>query len=140
MNIVYAEGLTVKSSPIDGRGCYATRHFPKSRKIAEYIGERISRREIARRLRGKRRIHICAIDSYWAIDGSVGGNCTQFINHSCQPNCSIRIVHGHILFYALRDIRPGEELVVDYEISYHSDRKACQCGAPECRGRINLPG
>lgn len=138
MNIVYAEGLTVKSSPIDGRGCYATKHFTKGRKIAEYVGERISRHEIARRLRGKRRIHICAINSYWAIDGSIGGNGTQFINHSCQPNCSIRIVAGRILFFALRDIKPGEELVVDYEISYHSDRKACRCGAPECRGRINL--
>ncbi|MFZ4985597.1 MAG: SET domain-containing protein [Blastocatellia bacterium] len=138
MNIVCAEGLTVKHSPIDGRGCFATRHFPRGRKIAEYAGERISRREIARRLRGKRRIHICAVDSYWAIDGSKGGNGTQFINHSCQPNCSIRIVSGHILFFALYDISPGEELVVDYEVSYHSDRKSCHCGAADCRGRINL--
>ncbi len=133
----YAAGLTVKRSPIDGRGCYATSRFLKGRKIAEYAGERISRREIARRLRGRRRIHICGIDSYWAIDGQVHGNGTQFINHSCQPNCRIRIVRGHILFFALRDIEPGEEILLDYESSYHSNRKACQCGAPACRGRIN---
>ncbi|NBO65836.1 MAG: SET domain-containing protein-lysine N-methyltransferase [Acidobacteria bacterium] len=122
MNKDYADGLTVKLSPIDGRGCFTTSHFPKGRKIAEYVGERISRREIARRLRGKRRIHICAIDTYWA----------------CQPNCTIRIISGHILFFALRDIDPGEELLVDYEVSYHSDRKTCRCGSPRCRGRINI--
>lgn len=135
--VEYAAGLTVKKSSIDGRGCFATTRFLKGRKIAEYVGERISRREIARRLRGQRRIHICGIDSYWSIDGRQGGNGTQFINHSCQPNCSIRIIRGHILFFARRDIEPGEEILLDYENSYHSNRKACHCGAPGCRGRIN---
>ncbi len=132
-------GLEVRSSPIDGRGCFATVRFRKGRRIAKYEGERISRREIARRLRGKRRIHICGLNSYWAIDGSHGGNGTQFINHSCQPNLSLRIVDEEILFFAKRDIEVGEELTLDYESSYHSDRKSCHCGAPECRGRINKP-
>lgn len=132
-----APGIEVRPSAIDGRGCFATSRFRKGRKIAEYEGERISRHEIARRLKGKRRIHICAIDSYWAIDGSRHGNGTQFINHSCRPNCSVRIIRGHILFFALRDIEPGEEILLDYEQSYHSDRKLCNCGAPGCRGKIN---
>jgi uncharacterized protein len=134
----YAPGLTVKDSPIDGRGCFTTRAFAKGRKIAEYEGERISRAETARRLRGKRRIHICAVDTYWAIDGSVGGNGTQYINHSCDPNCYIKIIHGHILFFAKRDIAPGEEVTADYVLSYHSDRTGCSCGAESCRGTINL--
>jgi SET domain-containing protein len=37
----------------------------------------------------------------------------------------------------LRDIEPGEELLLDYGESYHSNRKRCWCGAPSCRGRIN---
>jgi SET domain-containing protein len=135
--VEYAAGLTVKKSSIDGRGCFATTRFLKGRKIAEYVGERISLPEISRRLRGQRRIHICGLDSTWAIDGRQGGNGTQFINHSCQPNCSIRIIRGRILFFALRDIQPGEEILLDYEDSYHSDRKSCQCGASACRGRIN---
>jgi len=137
MKVTYAEGITVKKSAIDGRGCFATIPFRKGRKIAEYVGEKISRRETARRLAGKRRIHICAIDTYWAIDGSIKGNGTQFINHSCEPNVSMRLMRGHLLFFALRDIEPGEELLLDYEWSYHSDRKSCQCGAPGCRGTIN---
>jgi uncharacterized protein len=134
----YAPGITVKPSAIDGLGCFATKFFPKGRKIAEYEGERISRAETARRLKGKRRIHICAVDIYWAIDGSVGGNGTQYINHSCDPNCYIKIIYGHILFFARRDIQPGEELTVDYVLSYHDDRTGCSCGAASCRGTINL--
>ena len=89
-------------------------------------------------MRGKRRLHICAVDSYWGIDASRGGNGSQFVNHSCQPNTFVRITHGHVIFFALRDISPGEELTLDYVESYHPDTKGCRCGAPGCRGTINL--
>ncbi|MGH9935459.1 MAG: SET domain-containing protein [Blastocatellia bacterium] len=132
-----APGVEIGPSRIDGKGCFAAIAFKKGRKIAEYAGERISRHEVARRVKNRRRIYISAIDSYWAIDGSRGGNGTQFMNHSCEPNCYLKVVHGHILFFALRDIEPGEEILLDYGESYHSDRKRCSCGAPSCRGRIN---
>ena len=132
-----APGVEIRPSKIDGLGCFATTAFKKGRKVAEYDGERIPRYEVARRLKNKRRIYICGIDSYWAIDGGCGGNGTQFINHSCEPNCYSKVIHGHILFFALRDIEPGEELLLDYGESYHSNRKRCSCGAPSCRGRIN---
>jgi SET domain-containing protein len=137
MKSLSAKGVAVKPSRIDGKGCFAVDRFPKGRKIAEYAGEKISRREIARRLKGKRRIHICGLNSYWAIDGSRLGNGTQYINHSCEPNCYVKIIHDHIIFFALRDIEPGEEILLDYEESYHSNKKRCDCGAPSCRGRIN---
>ncbi|MGB8508570.1 MAG: SET domain-containing protein-lysine N-methyltransferase [Pyrinomonadaceae bacterium] len=134
----FALGIEVRPSRIDGKGCFATMEFKKRRKIAELTGERVSRVEAARRMRGRRRLHICAIDSYWGIDASRGGNGTQYINHSCAPNCFVRIMHGRIIFFALRDIEPGEEITLDYVESYHPDTKGCRCGAPLCRGTINL--
>ena len=133
-----APGIRVGRSKIDGRGCFATRRFKKGRKIVELVGERVSRVEAARRMRGKRRLHICGIDSYWGIDSSRGGNGSQFINHSCQPNTYLRIIHEHIIFFALRDIEPGEELTLDYMDSYHPDDYPCRCGVKNCRGTINL--
>src|ERR1041384_5629010 len=133
-----APGIAVGRSKIDGRGCFAAVKFRKWQKIAELVGERVSRVEAARRMRGRERLHICAIDSYWGIDGSRGGNDSQFINHSCQPNCFVKIVHGHIIFFALRDIAPGEEITMYYVNSYHPDTKRCRCGATGCRGTINL--
>ncbi len=138
MKAELAEGIEVRSSGIDGKGCFATAPFRKGRKIAELTGERIARVEAARRMRGRERLHICAIDTYWGIDGSRGGNGTQYVNHSCEPNSFVRIIHGHIIFFALRDIRPGEEITLDYVESYHPDTKRCRCGSPKCRGTINL--
>ncbi len=132
-----AHGLAVMKSPINGQGCFATAFFRGRHKIAEYTGERVSRREAARRARHRRKLRICAINSNWSLDGSVGGNGTHYINHSCEPNCYMRITHGHILFIALRDIHPGEEITLDYVTTHHSDKKRCRCKAPSCRGTIN---
>ena len=132
-----APGLEVRASSIDGKGCFASRRFPKGRKIAEYAGERITTREAERRAQSRRRLRICAIDRRWSLDGARGGNGTHYINHSCRPNSYMRITRGHILFMALRDIRPGEEITIDYETTLHSDKKKCRCNAPGCRGTIN---
>ena len=132
-------GLAIKESRIDGKGCFAVRFFPSGKKIAEYAGERISRREVARRARRRRKLRICAINSYWSLDGSIGGNGTHYINHSCDPNSYMKILYGHILFIARRDIHPGEEITLDYVMTYHSDRKKCHCKSPVCRGTINRP-
>lgn len=137
MKRTLAHGLAIQESPINGQGCFATVAFPKGRKIAEYAGERISRWEVARRARRRRKLRICAIDSYWSLDGSVGGNGTHYINHSCEPNAYMKTLRGHVLFFALRDIEAGEEITVDYVATYHSDRKRCHCGAASCRGTIN---
>jgi SET domain-containing protein len=132
-----AEGIEVRPSRIDGRGCYAVVPFKRRRKVAELAGERISRVEAARRMRGKRRLHICAIDAYWNVDSSRGGNGTQYINHCCEPNAFMRVVAGRILIFALRDIEPGEEITLDYGETYHPDSYRCRCGAPSCRGTLN---
>jgi uncharacterized protein len=131
-----APGLAVAKSAIHGKGCFATVGFKRRRKIAEYTGEKITNAEAERR--GHRRVlRISGLDNRWSIDGSVGGNGTHYINHSCRPNCFMQTVHGRLLVLALRDIRPGEEIVLDYESSLHSDRKRCTCNAPGCRGTIN---
>ena len=136
MKLKLSPGLTIKESPIDGRGCLAAAHFSRRRKIAEYTGERISNAEAKRRA-GRRVLRICGIDDRWSLDGSRGGNGTHYINHSCEPNSFMKVVYGHILFIALRDIKPGEEITIDYESTLHSDQKRCTCGARKCRRTIN---
>jgi uncharacterized protein len=137
MKLKLAPGLSIRKSGINGKGCFATRCFPRRKMIAEYSGERITDAEAQRRARRRRVLRICAIDSRWSLDGSRGGNGTHYINHSCRPNSFMKILYGHIQFYALRDIRPGEEITIDYEYTLHPDSKRCHCCAPDCRGTIN---
>jgi SET domain-containing protein len=135
-----AHGLTVKKSSINGRGCFATLLFTRGKKVADYTGELITTAEATRRAANRRVLRICAIDSRWSLDGSLGGNGTHYVNHSCEPNCYMKIHYGRIQFYALRDIRPGEEITVDYEMTLHPDTKRCTCKSASCRGRINRQG
>ena len=136
MSLKLAPGLSIQKSSIQGKGCFATKSFRRRHKIAEYTGELIPDQESRRRaLRSK--LRICDIDGRWSLDGSRGGNGRHYINHSCEPNAYMKTLHGHILFLALHDIHPGEEITVDYEQTLHPDSKRCTCGASKCRGTIN---
>jgi uncharacterized protein len=68
----------------------------------------------------------------------VNGSGAQYINHCCEPNLAARIVRGHILYLAVRDIRAGEELTVDYHFDADVEKVPCACGSLKCRGTINI--
>lgn len=129
--------LEIRQSSIHHRGVFALEPIPAGRKVIEYTGERISRRETKRRGAG-RITYLFTLDSYWTLDGAVGGSGAEIINHSCEPNLHSRIVKGHILYISKRDIRKGEELTVDYLFPKDIGRVACVCGADACRGTINV--
>ena len=56
-------------------------------------------------------------------------------NHSCEPNVGMT---GQIGLIAMRDIRDGEEICLDYAMCDGSsyDEFDCSCGTPNCRSRI----
>ena len=65
----------------------------------------------------------------------------NFINHSCDPNCylSIRCGSDSIEIVTIRDLDPGEELFLDYDLfeyEIHHFPSACLCGSPTCRGTV----
>jgi uncharacterized protein len=130
--------LRLAPSKIHRWGVYAGEPIPARRKVIEYTGERISRMETKRRAQSADFVYLFTLDDYWTIDGAVGGSGAEYINHSCEPNLASRIVKGHILYVSLRDIKRGEELTVDYRFDKKVDRIDCKCGAPGCRGTINL--
>jgi SET domain-containing protein len=125
-------------SKIHRWGVYAGEPIPRGRKVLEYVGERINRVETKRRSNEREFNYLFTLDKYWTIDGSVGGSGAEYINHSCEPNLISRIVKGHILYFTLRPIKKGEELTIDYHFSADVEHVPCACGAPGCRGTINL--
>ncbi len=130
--------MKLAPSRIHRWGVYAQEPIPANRKVIEYTGERISRKETKRRAMSSDLIYLFTLDDYWTIDGASGGSGAEYINHSCEPNLTARIVRGHILYVSRRTIRPGEELTVDYHFDKKVDRVPCTCGAPKCRGTINI--
>lgn len=59
------------------------------------------------------------------------------LNHSCWPNAGFA---GAIHVVALRDIRAGEQVTIDYATCVSAEHEAfrmeCVCGSPACRGVI----
>lgn len=127
--------LEIRKSGIHGDGVYALERIPANRKVIEYTGERLNRKQAKHRDRGDL-TYLFAVDSYWTIDGAVNGSGAEIINHCCEPNLISRVMKGHILYMSLRVIEPGEELTVDYNFPLSSGRTVCRCGASKCRGRM----
>ncbi len=69
----------------------------------------------------------------------------RFLNHSCEPNCEFDFfdladqadsqVRRRVFLIALRDIRAGEELTIDYNWKALA-AIPCRCQSPSCRGWI----
>jgi len=140
----------VRRSRIHGRGVYATRAIPVGTRVVEYEGERISNKEADARYDHKGaddgHTFLFVIDNRTCIDAGVGGNEARYINHSCDPNCETIIEDGRVYIDAIRDIRPGEELGYDYQLTWESTDEpselalyACRCGAAQCRGTMLDP-
>jgi uncharacterized protein len=127
--------LQVGGSRIAGRGLFAGCGIPARAKIGEFEGEVITIREARRRAKGRKVVAIVELERR-AIDATDTGRGFRFINHSCEPNTFTRLTANRAEFYALRRIRKGEELTVDYGRSHHDGQLACRCGAAGCCGWI----
>jgi SET domain-containing protein len=131
--------LTIRSSGIHRHGIFAGEDIPVRRKVIEYKGERISRKETRRRSDEQGDlIYLFTLDNYWTLDGSVGGSGAEYINHSCDPNIRTVVTKGHILYMSAKPIRKGQELTVDYHFSKDIEKIPCKCGSAKCRGTINV--
>jgi uncharacterized protein len=129
--------LVIRDSRIHRRGVYAGEDIPARRKVIEYTGEKINRKETKRRGNG-RVTYLFTLNDYWTLDGAVGGSGAEIINHSCDPNLRTWNYKGHILYMSKRAIRRGEELTVDYRFARDVEKVICKCGSKNCRGTINL--
>jgi uncharacterized protein len=124
--------LLVRKSPLHGLGCFASVRFLQGNRIAEYAGEKISRKEAMRRMKGSSGKRISELETEWYIDGSVDGNQTQYINHSCDPNADAFVIDGSLFIFASREIAAGDEITVDYLNSFEQDQSVCQCRTASC--------
>ena len=66
------------------------------------------------------------------------GEIDDFTNHSCEPNCGLRVDRSGFVMLALRDIRANEELSYDYATHMENPHEAmiCRCGARSCRRTV----
>ena len=131
--------LKINRSKIHRYGVFTMEDIPRRTRVIEYTGERISRREISRRLEGPF-TYIFLLDSYWGIDGAVNGSGAEIINHCCEPNLEADVTKDQIYYVSLRVIKAGEEQTIDYAFDTRHGLQPCHCGAKACRGDMRSLG
>ena len=130
------DNIVIAPSPIHGLGGFARGPIPAGARVLEYVGEKISKAESARRCEAQNWF-VFGLDGEFDLDGNVEWNPARFLNHSCAPNCEAVLEGGRIWIIALRDIRAGEEITFNYGYDLEDyGEHPCRCGAPDCVGFI----
>lgn len=117
---------TIVRRGTSGLGLFTDVDLKKNDFIIEYVGDVLTRKES--NIRGGQ--YLFETNENRVIDGSSRKNIARYINHSCAPNCEVRIERGHINVYALKNIKKGEELNYDYEEEFFDEYikpRGCRC-------------
>lgn len=120
--------------------------IPAKTFLGEYLGEIISSREYTRRQErslAEKHQFVLQLKPGTYLDASVKGSVFRFINHSCEPNCTVEMwtVNKRIRvgIFSMKEISRGTELSFDYawKLSKRPITK-CYCGTESCRGYIEI--
>lgn len=124
--------IHIKESVIDGHGIFAKRNIKKHEGIAIIKGNIINHTVIDQATSDVGQNWIGFGKNKW-----INSKMFDQINHSCDPNAGIK---GSKTVVALRNIKKGEEILIDYSITEEDilwtlGRK-CRCGSKKCRSVI----
>jgi SET domain-containing protein len=124
------DGVEVRRSAIHGTGLFVRRAFRAGDVVYTVAKGRVVRRDEIATLTPLQRNHLDRIDedAYEVIEPP---GCD--INHSCDPSVVERDRRG----IALRDLKAGDEVTLDYDPMACLDEPfPCRCGAKACRGVV----
>lgn len=136
--------IQVKQSGVHGKGVFALKPIAKGEKIIEYKGQLITWQEADARHPHNPddpfHTFFFQLENGLVIDGGIQGNSARWINHSCNPNAQAQEENSRVFIYALKNIKPGEEITYDYLLVLDEElteqtkaNYACCCGSKKCR-------
>src|SRR3989344_1164886 len=123
-------------SRIEGRGLFAIKPIKEGELVAIKGGHIIDWKTLKKheKLIGVSYLQITDDFILAPLSKSEVEKVMMFLNHSCNPNVGVR---GEVTFVAMRDIKTGEELTIDYAmIDDDNYRMKCNCGMRSCRKMV----
>ena len=132
----------IKKTKERGYGVFAKKEIKAGTVISDYLGKIINIAEYDLE-NDKKGLYLMYYTDQASIYPDLSRSGPYLINHSCQPNCWIYIFHGHTLFFALRKIKPCEELTISYLLSPKDETcqpclHDCYCESKKCSGTMHL--
>jgi hypothetical protein len=116
-----------------GRAVFSVTDIQVGEVVAVFGGRMIPLDEVLE-LAPKERSRVLQISERWFLY-SIWECKSDWINHSCDPNCGFR---DEVTLVALRPILSGEEITFDYAMTDSAayDEFVCRCGSQICRGEV----
>ena len=126
-----------------GKGLFARADIKKGTFILEYTGIPMTTKEAEEHPSR----YLFEVNDEVTLDGDTVENTAKYINHSCDPSVEAEIDTDpdgseHINIYAVRTIKKGEELYIDYDEEYFDEfirPIGCRCGSKNCRSKKSTP-
>jgi hypothetical protein len=120
----------------NGSGIFANKNFYKGQRLFQITGKLLTLDE-DEEVDEKTRDNSFRLDENYYIspEGKIG----DFLNHSCNPNSGIFKIKNGLFLKAVRDVKKGEEIVMDYSTILADDdiwEMDCNCGEINCRKGI----
>ncbi|MDO8658880.1 MAG: SET domain-containing protein-lysine N-methyltransferase, partial [Candidatus Levybacteria bacterium] len=143
MFLLTADYRQIKKTKEKGYGVFAKKEIVIGTIISDYLGMVIKTAEYDLD-KDKKGLYLMYLSDQASIYPDLKKPGPHLINHSCAPNCWIYTHCGHTLFFAIRNIKPGEELTISYLLSPNSGNcngctHVCKCGSKTCTGTMHLP-
>lgn len=130
--------FTIKDSFGKGKGIFSNAVFEKNQVLFKFDGKKITTEDLKdlSRYDSERLLQIGA-DLYLNVKEHFG----VFINHSCNPNCYIKMAVNNAFLVAARPIAVNDELCFDYSTTSTDTADAwsmtCNCHPYNCRKVIS---
>lgn len=138
--------VTVRRSPVHGKGVFALRPLAAGERVLEYKGKRTSWRAAVRRYERygvAGHTFLFGLSDGRVIDGSQGGNSARWLNHACVANCETVEDGERVFIETTKPIAVGEELFIEYRLAVDDaldeatrQQYACHCGVVGCRASM----
>lgn len=142
MFLLKDDSWEIKKTKEKGYGVFTKKEIKAGTVISDYLGKVINIAEYDLG-QDKKGLYLMYLTDQASIYPDLDIPGPHLFNHSCKPNCWIYIYHGHTLFFALRKIKPDEELTISYLLS-PKDKTCnpcthdCKCESNLCTGTMHL--
>lgn len=138
---MYLIKTKILQSQIEGKGYFANQDVPKGTIVYFYDenDKRYSREnfEILDKKEKDRLLEFAVEDEFgnW-VETSTG----PYTNHSCDPNIMALFIGGFYTDIAVKEIKRGDEITIDYSQFFSSTKWSmdCKCGSDRCRKTVGF--